>query len=252
MFTQMKLSAGPRAMAFAALLCVSGTALGSHFGTIEMKYVGVGLGGNVKIDVDGKASNVFAGEIMFQTRNATGDAAEFGAMTLPAFCVEPTQYVQSGWKSYTLTDAESAATPMMSAARASALRSALSLFVDEKAVGKITAAAATGFQIAAWEIMRDFDGGVGRASLDLTGGTFKVSATSGAALSDAVNNWATQFFDAAQSSYKSASGFVFSSASSQDQIVPSPGSMMLFCAGFWAVSRRSRTDEASNRLGRDA
>lgn len=225
-----------------ALVGASGAAWGSYIGAADMKYQGVGMGQNVRIDVGGSVQTVFAGEIVFQIRYATGAAAQFDSLTLPTFCVEPTQHVQSGWRSYALTDTDSAATPMMDAGRAEALSTVATYFYSQRSAGAIDNDAAAGFQLVLWEIMRDYDEAAGRASLDLAGGSFKATGSNGAAFSAPISNWIDQFLDVATTSaIESPWAFVLSSATSQDQIIPGPGGMALAYAGlFMIVSRRRR------------
>lgn len=221
-----------------ACLMFAHAAYASFSGTIEMKYIGVGLGGHVKLDVGGNIFDAFAGEIRFQTRNATGDAAPFGSITLPAFCIEPTQSVQSDWRSYTLSDPAAASTPMMSLERAAALELAVASFMNYRATGAVTNDVASGFQIALWEIMRDYDGST-RASLDLSAGSFKAYATSGAALPSSIAAWASTFFDIAVGpAFTGAQAFALYSPTSQDQIIPQEGAAMLAAIALLATTRR--------------
>lgn len=231
-----------RFAAVAAAFAVTGAASGSYIGAIEMQYVGKGLGSSVRIDTGSGVQNVFAGEILYTTRSGTGAGAIYDAITLPAFCIEPTQQVQTGWLSYAITDPDSAATPMMTAQRAAALNGVVDYFYSQRAAGMIDNAAATGFQVALWEIIRDFDDNSGRASLDLAGGTFKATKTDGTALASNVSDWASLFFDVASSSqsFDGSPAFVFHSATSQDQIIPVPGGMTLACLSLMAFASRRR------------
>lgn len=226
------------AVGAAALSLFAGAAHGSYIGTLEMNYVGTGLGQSVRIDVGGSVKTVFAGEIRFETRNGVDAGAQFDAITMPTFCVEPTQTVQSGWRTYEVTVPETSAAPLMDLARAVALNNASAYFYSQRAAGAIDSAAAAGFQVALWEIMRDYDGNAGRSSLDITGGDFKATQSNGTALATSVTNWVGQFLDAASaSSFDGQTSYVLHSATSQDQIIPGPGGMslaymsLLLCAG---------------------
>ena len=225
----------------AALSLFAGAAHGSNMGTLEMNFVGTGLGQSVRIDVDGSAKTVFAGEIHFQTRNGVDLGAQFDAITMPTYCVEPTQTVQSGWRTYEVTVPETSAAPMMDLARSIAINNAAAFFYSQRAAGMIDSAAAAGFQVALWEIMRDYDGNAGRSSLDVTGGTFKATQTNGTALATTVSNWVGQFLDAASaSSFDGQTSYVLHSATSQDQIVPGPGGMSLAYMSLLIFAGRRR------------
>ncbi len=66
---------------------------------------------------------------------------------------------------------------------------------------QLTAAAtneyATAFQLAVWEIVHDFDAGLGLASLNITGGLFRATKTDGSSLSGGVLSHLSTFFTAA-------------------------------------------------------
>lgn len=228
--------------AAAAVMAISGAALGSNIGSLEMKFAGTGLGQNVSINVDGVVTKVFAGQILFETRSGMDAGEPYNALTLPTFCIEPTQFVQSNWRSYTISTPSSAPSPMMDAQRAVALNFATAHFYAQQSAGIVDSAAAAGFQIALWEIIRDFDGEAGRSSLDLNGGTFKATHTSGVNLSGSVSNWASTFLDVATSSsyFDGSPAYVLHSATSQDQIIPSPGAMAVACVGMLAFGCRRR------------
>lgn len=225
----------------ASIACVAGA---GPIGSLEMKFLGTGLGQNVRIDRgDGSDPiNVFAGELLFETRAGEGVGEWIGAITLPTFCVEPTQMVQSNWRSYDISATEFAPTPMMDSLRAMAINSAASYFFAQRAMGGVDSAAAAGFQIALWEIVRDFDPDSGRASMDISAGSFVATNTSGGALPANVRSWASQVLDIAASAtgFDGQTAWVLSSPTSQDQIIPAPGGAALAGVGVLIFSSRRR------------
>ncbi|MDX2114262.1 MAG: hypothetical protein SFZ24_01405 [Planctomycetota bacterium] len=231
----------PSALALTAVLSIPSAAHAGYIGALEMRYLGKGLGENVQVDVSGSIHTFFAGQLRWETRNGSGDGARFNALTLPTFCIEPTQYVGSGWIAHTISEPSAALTPMMNIDRAGALNRAVAAYVIYRDSNTVTAPLAAGFQLALWEIMRDYDALAGRASLSITTGTFKASATGGSPLNAVTAGWTDTFLNAATDPAAEAPlAFAFSSASSQDQIIPAPNTVLLACLGLLLRPRRRR------------
>lgn len=230
-------------LGFFAAMALSCAAQASYSGTLEMRHTGIGSGRNIRITVNSSVFDTFAGEILFSARNGSGDAAVFNNLTLPTFCVEPTQSVQSSWNVYSITDPGNAATPAMNLDRAAALNSATASFLQQKHSGNVTNELAAGFQIAVWEIIRDYSASTGRSSLDLSVGSFQAQAVGGGTIDPTISTWAQHFLDATSSTV-SLAAYVFSNSSSQDQIIPNSGSSVLACLSLLYVVRRRRPSTA--------
>lgn len=223
----------------AASFVVAAFASVASANTLELQFLGTGKGRNIKEVLDGKAQDVFAGELRHFARNGTGLGASFNNLTLNTFCTEITQRVSSNWGAFTVTNPAwiTPANPVID--RTQAVADMFALLTTKRASG-LTNDAAAAFQIAVWELVYDFDAQTGRSSLDVTAGRFAAKNTNGSALSTAVMNEVNAFFNAIGSGARAGDVFGFANAGTQDQIVPTPGALALAGVGLLAIARRRR------------
>lgn len=222
-----------------AIALVSGSA---HAGMVEMRQVGVGLGGGVRTSLGGNVLEVFAGQIAHEFRNGVGTGVQFDGQTLMTYCTELTQHVTQDWMVYDVTDIASAPVPgpAMGAAKAQAIQNMLSLLVSETNAGRFSADMATGFQIAVWEVVYDFDPNAGRASVDITTGDLLVSDVGGGVLGAGAAMKVNEFLDHIALAGVEILPYAFVNEARQDQIIPTPGSLALAGVGGLLMARRRR------------
>ncbi len=219
----------------AALSAVAGSASAQ---SVNMSFLGVGEGRNVRISFDGNQSNVFAGELRHSITQTNSSELEIGDFI--AFCVDLAQYVS---RNSTQFDVEAlTATPQLTSQTleaANRLAAAAGVHVE----GNRNSAAAV--QLVLWEILYDFDPQVGLASLDLTSGRFSATRTNGNALWNGVSSLANSLLSTTLGDLPgnaSADFRVLTSDRRQDQIVmvPSPGPLALAAVGGLLTVRRRR------------
>lgn len=223
----------------AALAAASASA---QAGMVEMRWVGIGLGTGVRTSLSGNVQEVYAGQIAHEFRNGTGAGALFNGQTIMTYCTELTQHVSADWHLYDVTGIASAPVPgpAMGLQKASAIHNMLSLLVAETNAGRFGVDMAAGFQLAVWEVVYDFDSGVGRGSLDVAAGDFLASDTGGGALAVGIAAHVTAFLDHASVAGVDILPFAFVNEGRQDQIIPTPGSVALACVGGLLMARRRR------------
>ncbi|MCA9290091.1 MAG: hypothetical protein KDA25_03120 [Phycisphaerales bacterium] len=211
--------------------------------TVDVNFVGVGLGRNVRIDLNSSAKNVFAGQLVHNFANGTGDCASL-AGNVTTFCTELTQYVNGGVNEFDCVQVEDAPnTNPMGTIRANAIGDLYAYAAGAQFASASTNAnkdLAAAFQIAVWEIANDYDGTSG--SLDLSSGTLKVTNTSGGALSAGISTQLSNLFSAVGLNAGFAGLRAVSNSSYQDQLVliPLPAPVLIGLAGLGAVVIRRR------------
>lgn len=218
-------------------LALSASAASASAGIIDLQYLGRGLGRSVHIDVSGSGMNVFAGQLRHRAGTTTGPDSIFNNLTLNTYCVDLAQHTSKNWTPFTITDISLAGSTPMGAAKGDAIRDAFAYLYAHPGL-QVNNDTAAGFQLALWEIVSDYDTGIGRSSLDFTAGTFKAQSTNGNPLSSAVANWATTFFNAIGGERAPVSVIAFASNRAQDQAVPTPGIGALALLGLVALRRR--------------
>lgn len=231
-----------------AVVLAASPAFASYSDTIAMQFQGIGLGQNVQLTVGTSTFNTFAGELIFRSSPAsTGDGSLFANLTLPTFCIEPTQGVQSGLQTYGITASPAdtsgvfqSGLPMLSASQTSAIENAMTLLVSHRSGGTLTNDIAAGFQLALWDIVVDYNDSAGRSSLSLTAGSFLARSMNGSALSSSISSWANAFFDSIGPNSVRTISYGFDNASSQNQVIPSSSAAGLALIAALAVSARRR------------
>lgn len=223
---------------FIALLC--GSALARD--TVELKKIGTAKGRNVKIVHGSSSFDAFAGEIRHEFRNGEGLGDLFEGLVLDTFCVEVTEYVTESFRRYDVTDDVGlVAAPPLGADKALAIGRMYALLLEMAGLGSFDNDAAAGFQVAVWDVVYDFDAGVGRDSLDVDTGDMITRETSGGLLGGGARAAAHLFFDAvADDGHEPAPLFGFHNDGHQDQIVPAPATAGLAGLGALAFRRRRR------------
>lgn len=222
-------------------MIVSAGACSSAMGNmIELQYTGTAKGTNVKIDLDGSDQNVFAGEIVHSARNGTGLGTWFNGMTLNTFCTEIEQHVSGSWKQFTISNPGLVTPSNPVAAKTQALADMFALLQTRRTTSAFDNNMAAAFQIAVWEIVYDFTADAGRSGLSLTTGRFEARNTNGNALSSGIATKVSEFWDAIGGGARTQDVFGFHNSTSQDQIVPTPGGMVLAGLGLAVMGRRRR------------
>lgn len=225
------------AIASVVVAIASGSALAAH--TVEMHKIDTGLGKQIKILHDGGAFDAFAGEIVHEFRNGVGMGAQFSGKTMATYCVEVTQAVTETYKVYDVTDhVGTIPDPAMGSARGAALNDMFATLLEKRSEGVFNDDWAAAFQIAVWDVVYDYNDGVGRDSLDVETGDMRVQKTSGDPLSNSLVSKIDVFFDAIGVASAPFNVIGFHNASSQDQIVPAPGgAIALGSLGLVLISR---------------
>lgn len=230
-------------MAAAGLVC---TAQAATANPITVKWEGTNQGSNVKINITGRASDVFAGQLRHTFTNGSGFASGLNG-TRRTFCADLDQHV-GGTSTFTVVAPAqlSVRNAPLGQARADALAD---LFFSHYLTASDAAASndlATAFQILVWEIIYDYDG-LSTASIDLAAGDLRVTRTNGSALSaGVVAQFATLLTSVGSGVGVGAVGFyAVQSGTKQDQllyvpgVIPAPGAAAaLGLAGLVAARRR--------------
>lgn len=223
-------------------------------GTVDVDFLGIGLGRGVKVDYFGSTKNVFAGQLRHNFSNGTGDASQLSGDHI-TFCTELSQYVSKNSSEFELVDlgdAPNSPGPMGSD-KAEAVSEiwagadGAQFATDATSHNRNFAAA---FQIAIWEIVTDFDGTP--SSLDVEGGNLKVTRTDGNQLSSGITSILGDLFNVIGSGNGIDSLFAVSSGNFQDQLVqlnmiPLPSGLMMGVfglAGLGLIGRRARRQTA--------
>lgn len=211
--------------------------------TVDVRFLGTGQGKSVKIDFNGKRSNVFSGQLRHELSNGTGVGARFHGEHL-TYCSDLAQYVTSTRRTYQVTPIQNLpGGGAMGADRAQAIHD-LYAFADKAQLAPgANADFAAAFQIAVWEVVYDYNVGAGLSSLSTTSGTLKVFNTNGQALSAAIRQNLVNFFNAVVNTHTTQRHVLgLSSGSYQDQMVfvplPAPALMGLAGLGALALIRR--------------
>lgn len=197
----------------------------------EMRYLGKGMGRNVKINVSGNTLDVFAGEMRHEVRNTTGLASSLNS-TLITYCIELTQHVSTNWKPFTLERVTTNGVNPLSAAKESALGDLFAYTNFAIANNQFGNDMAAAFQVAIWEVITDYDDVQGRSSLNITQGDFKASNTNGSPLSAAVSLHLEDMLDAIGNIEPLGILYGMYSSGTQDQIIRIPGVPLPTAAGL--------------------
>lgn len=226
---------------FAALSLALIAPVGLAANTIDVQFTGTALGQNIRIIVDASALDVFAGEITHQFTNGVGSGAVLSNTSQNTFCTDLSQHVTSVPLTYDIVDVQSIPIPAMGAGKAQAVFDIYARLITVRGEGFNNDLAA-GFQIAVWEIVKDYDPGIGRSSADITSGFLQAEAAGGGAISAAISDAANAFLDAIGSGASGEGLLGLFSGSAQDQIamIPAPMGAGLGALAMGGLLRRRR------------
>ena len=206
----------------------------SHAGPVLFDFEGTSRGKNVNISV-GDASDpvysgrVFAGSIIHRVDDAM----------LHTYCIDPDQLAQTGATNFEKVGLDRGLLKRdQSTARSNTLAELADIAGPSIWTSSASTLSAAAFQVAAWEIVSDFDASSGSKSFDFDSGYFR--------------GWGnTEVFEAASNllsqltfSRLDATGYdAFVHDTHQDfmgQSVPAPGALAIAAVGIPLISRRRR------------
>jgi len=235
-------------IAFAAIAFAGMTAVASA-DTLDMKFTGTARGTNVKITQDTQTNNVFAGQLKHTIQNALGIYSPLNGEQI-TFCSDVYQSVTSTYKAFDIVGLSVIPNGVpMGSAKADAIWNMYQAQGSSALASTASNELAAAFQIAVWEIVSDFDAGVGLSSLNVNGGAFKAKKTNGDALNGALATNLASLFSIAVGGFQaepSLSLIGLRHSTAQDQIVayrgaiPAPGAGMLAGLGLLCMGRRNR------------
>ncbi len=199
-------------------------------GPVSFDFEGVGRGRSIKIESDGGISaNVFAGSIMHRVDGEL----------LSTYCINPDQWAQTGVKNFERTELWKAF-DQRDYAREKAntiaeLADSIGDSLWQPDVDRTTAAA---FQLAVWEIIKDYNPFDGAASFDFGSGAFRASGNSN------VFSLAGNMLSGLNFGRDNDLGYVgYANDSYQDfmgKAVPAPGAFALAMASVPLLASRRR------------
>jgi hypothetical protein len=226
----------------AALVCALAPAALAD--TVTVKYLGKGKGSNVRITWNGHSENLFAGQLRHQLSDPVGPTAIGLIGEFRTFCSDLAQLVTSTPTTYSVLPVEAVpGSAPMGTDVAAAIRA---LYASAGFTAVLATASndyATAFQLAIWELISDYNPGMGPASLSLTSGNFSATKTDGSPLSSSITSLANGFLSSLSAALPSSHQLLgLSSGTAQDQLVliPTPGALAVVGLGGLLVARRRR------------
>lgn len=210
---------------------------------VTMKFVGTGAGQNVKWKLNGGSEqSTFAGQLRHSITGGTGVGADWvGEHNL--YCTDLFQYVAGSYSTFSIVTPDIApASSPMGAARAQALYDVFSVFTDSALITGIGNEFAAAFQVAVWEIVTDYNAGIGLSSINVDSGNFKLTKVNGSSSrTSTFNNHLSDIFGAIGAN-ANPNVVALTNGGAQDQLfyVPAPGPIALAGAGVLMLSRRRR------------
>lgn len=227
-----------------AVLAAASAAAAANADFVDMKFLGVGRGQNVKTTFFGATQNVFAGQLNHRIANGSGASAALNGDRL-TFCSDFYQHTSSSYTQYEVVGVDQVPSTLpMGAVKAQALHDMYNAFGAGALATNASTTLSSAFQVAVWEVVTDFNGSI--ASLDMTQGDFKAKKTDGHAFDSAMQNQINAIFAAIGSNQEGGPGLVgLKSGSNQDQLVmgftiPAPGTAALAGLGVLLAGRRRR------------
>lgn len=215
-------------------------------GPVNVDYTGTGAGQNVKITVGSSTYNVFAGQLKHTLSGATGADAVWNG-TYRTFCTDLSQGVVSGVDSFDIVDLTSMPdSSPMGATKANAIKDMFAYTTNSVTTSGASNNLATAFQLAVWEIVKDFNTASANNGLSITSGSLRTKASDGSALSSGITSILTNLLAVAGTGIYSNTTDIeikgISNDCAQDQIitrvVPAPGMAGLGLIGGLAMARR--------------
>ena len=235
----------------AAVLLVA-VAATAHADIVDMHFSTLGRGQPVELSLGSQSVRAFAGQLVHETTAADSEEL-LGAFlgSQPYFCIDPFQATSRQSLPYTLTDLTGVPDSLpMRDSTAAAVRSLFASANHAQFAGDAPDDLAAAFQLALWEVVSDFDAGLGRSSLDLDRGWFRASAPGRQPLSESMLARMDTFFNAVESGERySGQVIALRSPVAQDQLtavagvpasIPTSGSLASFSLGLGLMFGRRR------------
>lgn len=230
------------------LAAVSATTLAAAAlaGPVNVDYTGTGAGQNVKITFGSSTYNVFAGQLKHTLSGATGADAVWNG-TYRTFCTDLSQTVVSGVDAFDIVQLSSVPdSSPMGATKANAIMDMFAYTTNSVTTNSASNDMATAFQLAVWEIVKDFNAAATGKGLSITSGSFSAKDTDGTSLSSGVTTLLGNLLAAAGTGiFSNSTGIAIMGIRNdcaQDQIitraVPAPGLAGLGVIGGLAMARR--------------
>jgi len=228
------------ALAAAAVSALTASALAD---SVDLQFIGTGLGRNVMVHLSGSSTYVFAGQLYHNFSDGQGAASSLDGNLL-TYCCELTQYVSQNKAEYELVPVEDApSTAPMGDIRAQALRDLYAYadgdqFVTQNTEDNRDFTAA--FQIAVWEIVYDYDGTL--ASLDIGDGELIITDRNAGGLRTGIEGFLADLFGAIGLGADFPELYAVINPCAQDQLVmiPLPAPFAMAAVGLAAVAWRRR------------
>lgn len=214
--------------------------------TIDLRYTGHGHGRNAKVNLNGNARDVFAGELFHELSNGTGSGIQFNGQTLTTFCPDLTETVTDSGATYSIVSITDLPTsggqPPMGADKAQAIADIFPASDGSAMVGSSADDFFSAFQILIWEIVSDYNVGEGISSVNLDHGSLVVTKTDGNPLSSGVMTEFNNLVGQIGSGGVVGQMVGFANDGSQDQMfrVPTPGTLAISALGALVATRRRR------------
>lgn len=214
-----------------AIAAIAGSFTIAQAGPVLFDFEGTSRGQNVNIAAgDSYEGRVFAGSILHKVDDAM----------MTTFCIDPDQLAQNGVTNFERVRLDHG---LYKRDQATARANVLAELADIAGASIWTSSASTlsaaAFQVAAWEVVGDYDASQGAASFDFSDGFFRGWGN------DSVFTAATDLLSQLTFSRTDAEGYdAFIHGTHQDFMgtsVPAPGALALVAAGgVFAVNRRRR------------
>lgn len=213
---------------------IAGTVGSAHAGPVNFGFEGLGSGQNLNISVgyDGGdlfAGRVFAGSILHRVED----------VSMRTFCIDPEQPAQVGVTNFERVRLDRGLMKRDFAFDRSRVLAELADIAGDSiwstSANSLNSAA---FQVAAWEVVSDFDSGLGAKSFDFNSGFFRGSGN------DKVFSAASELLGQLTFKRVDASGYdAFLHGTHQDfmgKSVPAPAGLALIAAGVPLSLKRRR------------
>jgi hypothetical protein len=221
-----------------AVTGIAGLAAAAQAGPVLFEFEGVSRGRNINIAYGDAESpeyqgRVFAGSIMHQVDDAM----------LHTYCIDPEQLAQTGNAEFQRVRLERGLLKRDFAEDRSRTLAELADIAGESIwTSGSNQLASAAFQVAAWEVVSDYDPGAGAGSFDLSGGLFRAWNNSD------VISAATSLLSQLTFTRADASGYdAFIHGTHQDfmgRSVPAPGAMAIAVIAVpFLANRRRKGDE---------